>query len=69
MDVLTLVPEEMERSDPYWVGVLSMSIALAIPKIEKPAYVREDLRRALEDFLRSPVPSAELKDSLRREMK
>ena len=69
MDVLTLAEEEAARSDPYWVGRLSMTIALALRDVEKPRYVRDDLRAALEDFLRSPLPSGELKASLREEMR
>lgn len=66
MDALKLVPESA-RSDHYWVGSLSMSVALAL-KAEQPE-ARRILKRVLDDFLRSPLPSSELRSILRQEMK
>jgi hypothetical protein len=46
-----------------------MSIALAQRKLEqRPKEAGEDLRRTLDEFLRSPVPSEELRDGLRKEI-
>jgi hypothetical protein len=63
MNVLTLIPEAA-KSDPFWVGSLSMSIALAL-KEQDPKQAQRQLRRTLDEFLRSPVCSAELAEYLR----
>lgn len=52
----------LRESDPYWLGRLSMAVAVA-PKA--PAAARE----ALEEFLKSPKPSSELRAMLRAELK
>lgn len=52
----------LHESDPYWIGRLSMAVAVA-PKAPGAA------RAALEEFLRSPKPSSELRAMLREELK
>ena len=52
-----------ESSDGYWIGRLSMAIAISI---ERPHPVAKD---TLQDFLKSDKPSATLADMLREEMR
>ena len=47
----------------YFLGRLSMAVALQVKA------GAEDGREALEEFLASPVPTPELRDMLRKEMK
>ena len=44
----------------YWLGRLSAALAVA------PEYPKE-ARKVLDEFIRSPVPTTELKDMLRKE--
>jgi hypothetical protein len=66
MNVLELCERRIEDTDPFWLGKLSMSIALAVPRVG--GDVRDDLEQTLADFLHSPLPSEELKRTLREEM-
>ena len=50
------------HSDPFWIGKLSMALAL----VDKHPPVAKD---TLKEFLRSDKPSAELAEMLKREMK
>lgn len=59
----------IETSDAYWLGRLSMQIAMAVREVEKPSHVRQDLRRTLEEYLRSPCRTQTLEDMLREEMR
>ena len=52
-----------ESSDGYWIGRLSMAVALCV---ERPHPVAKD---TLEDFLKSDKPSTELADMLKEELK
>ena len=47
---------KQEDTQPYWVGRLSAAIAFYLRDGD-----RSDLKEALDDFLRSPAPSDELK--------
>lgn len=69
LNVLELPTERIEDTDPFWVGKLSMSIALAVSRLEFQTDVRDDLEHTLGEFLRSPLPSEGLKKTLREEMK
>ena len=51
-----------EQSDNFWLGRLSMAVAVA-PRAPRAA------REALEEFLKSPKPSSELRAMLRAELK
>lgn len=61
-----LIPEQA-HSDPFWVGSLSMAAAIALKSEQTEA--RQILKRTLDDFLRSPLPSTELRQMLREELK
>lgn len=52
----------MHAHDGYWLGRLAMVVAVA-------QKAPESAREALEEFLRSEKPSAELADMLRKELK
>lgn len=52
----------------YWLGVLSMTMAQAVGERD-PSESRRLLERSLKDYLRSPVPSEEVKRYLREEMR
>jgi hypothetical protein len=66
MDALKLIPE-MTRSDPYWVGTFAATIGIAAQAIDQgmPKEARRMLREALADFIASPLPSEELRVTLR----
>ena len=51
-----------KSSDGYWLGALSMALAL----VDRHPPVAKD---TLKEFLRSDKPSAELAEMLRKEMK
>lgn len=58
------------HTDPFWVGRFSQAIAMSIPRIKsRPEEVQKDLRRTLDEFLRSPLPDSQLKQLLREEMR
>lgn len=61
MNALTL-DRDMTATDGYWIGRLAMLVAYE---------ARSDrlARDAIEDFLRSPVPTPWLKDQIREEMR
>lgn len=63
--------ETYRESDAYWVGSLAMTCALAYRDLRRNerAAAQENLKRVLEDFLRSPVPVAEVRRTLREEMR
>jgi hypothetical protein len=55
----------------YWLGRLSMAAALTTRAI-KNGYgnvAEKDMRRTLDEFLRSPVPSEELKTDIRENLR
>lgn len=58
--------QELERSDPFWLGRLSAAIGEAVHPKRDPEHVREDLRQTLAAFIASPVPSEELRVILRK---
>lgn len=53
-----------EKTDGYWIGSLSMALACVL-KHKDPTLAREPL----EQFLKAPVASDELKRMLRAEVK
>lgn len=56
--------------DAFWVGRFSTAVAMAVPRIKtRPDDVAEDLKRTLDEFLRSPLPSADLKRSLKEDLR
>jgi hypothetical protein len=58
------------HTDPFWVGRFSQAIAMNLPKIKtRPEEARENLKRCLDDFLRSSLPDAEHKRLLREELR
>lgn len=59
MDSRRYVTGANEHSAHFWLGRLSAALAVA------PEYPKE-ARKVLDDFIRSPVPSTELKDMLRK---
>lgn len=59
---MTALAENMTATDGYWIGRLSMLVACEL-KRDRVA------QEALNEFLRSPVPSAWLKDAIREELK
>jgi hypothetical protein len=61
VNALELAPREMTQTDGYWLGRLSMVLACEMPSSKV-------AREALYEFLRSPVPTPELKRMLREEM-
>lgn len=62
MDALALIPEHA-RSDPYWNGSLSMALVLTLNGDAQAG------KRTLNEFLASPLPSRELREMLKEEMK
>jgi len=52
-----------ESSDGYWIGRLSMAVAVSV---ERPDPRAKD---ALEEFLKSDKPSTELAEMLKKELK
>lgn len=56
-------PLRMEHTDGFWIGRLSMTAALAAARGDKPS------KEVVQEFLRSPLPSSELREMLREEMK
>ena len=52
----------LPHSDAYWCGRLAMAVAVA-------QRAPQAAREALEEFVRSPLPTPELRDMLREEMK
>ena len=56
------VTAELKSTDGYWLGALSMALAL----VDRHPPVAKD---TLKEFLRSDKPSAELAEMLRKEMK
>ena len=67
MNALSLIPEHA-RSDPFWVGSLSMAIACAVRETDH-KHAQRNLKRTLDDFLHSPLPSEELRGMLQEELK
>jgi len=67
VNALDLIPD-ISHTDGYWLGSLSMAIATAVKEPDH-KWARQNLRRALDDFLRSPLPSEELVHMLREELK
>ncbi len=61
MDALALIPEHA-KSDPFWVGGLSMALALTL-KGDKHIG-----KHTLDEFMRAPV-SVNLRAQLREELK
>ena len=51
-----------DQSDPFWIGKLSMALAL----VDRHPPVAKD---TLKEFLRSDKPSPELAEMIRKEMK
>jgi len=67
---MTTTHHPLEIYDAFWVGRLSTAIAMNVPRIPKrPDNAAEDLRRTLDEFLASPLPSAELKKSLKKDLR
>ena len=67
MDALRLVPPDPQAHE--WLGRLSMSAALAVPRMDRVKDAQEDLRRTLDAFMRSEVCEEELRRMLREEMR
>lgn len=67
MDACSLTRSEMARTDAYWVGQMSATLAIAAESIDNhnPKGARRELRSVLAEFIASPVPSDELRDMLR----
>ena len=61
MDALVLIPDQT-RSDPYWVGSLSMTIALALKASERER--KALLKRTLDEFLKTRPRTDELRSML-----
>ena len=57
-----------EQTHPFWAARLSMTIALTLKRVQ-PKDARQDLKRTLDEYLASGVPSQELQKSLREEMR
>ena len=53
-----------EHTDGFWLGCLSIALAHAVK-----GYAMTTAEETLRDFLRSPVPSPELKRIVREELK
>jgi hypothetical protein len=55
----------------YWLGRLSRTITLAVVDLrdDHPRIAREHLQETIREFLRSPVPSEELKTDLRGDLR
>jgi len=68
VNALDLIPQEATQTAPFWVGSLSMAIACAVREPDH-KHAKRVLRHALDDFLRSPLPSEELRGLLREELK
>lgn len=58
----------MSASPHFWLGSLSMTMAKAATDPDR-RWAQRHLRDALNEFLRSPVPTPELQDALRKELK
>lgn len=56
------------HTDAYWNGYTTMMMALALKAPDQKETTRI-LRRTLSEFLDSPLPSEELKQMLREEMR
>ena len=61
---VALVRESVNPEPHYWLGRLSWALAHSITHRDR--YVGEE---ALREFMRSPVPTPELKELLREELK
>ena len=68
MNALDQIPESVTQTAPFWVGSLSMAIACAVREPDH-KHAQRVLKSALDDFLRSPAPSEELRGLLREELK
>jgi hypothetical protein len=55
----------------FWIGRLSRSITLALADLgdDRPRAAREHLKATIDEFLRSPVPSDELKRDLNGDLR
>ena len=55
----------------FWTGRVSRSITLAVADLrdKRPEVAREHLNATIREFLRSPVASEELKDTLRGDLR
>jgi len=55
----------------FWLGRLSRSITLALVDMRdsRPRVAQEHLNATIREFLRSPVASEELKDTLRGDLR
>lgn len=60
-----------QRSDGYWLGRMSCVLGIAAQYIDEGAEkeARKHLRSTLAEFIASPVPCEEVRESLRRYMK
>ena len=70
MDAFKLIPEAA-RSDAYWTGSLSTTIAIAAQYLDHRDHrgAKKLLRSQLAEFIASPVPSEELRVILRGYLK
>ena len=68
MDALRLIKHEHAHTDGYWMGALSMRIAISAQTLGKHE-VGHELRETLAQFIASPVPSEELRGMLRGYLK
>lgn len=53
----------IEQTDGFWIGRLSMAAALAAKRGDEPS------KEVVQEFLRSPLPSSELRAMLKEELK
>lgn len=67
MDAFSLIPSEMVKTDPYWVGTFAAVAGEASQAIDEsdPKRARRLLRSTLAEFIASPVPNEELRQMLR----
>ena len=57
---------ELGQTADYWIGRLSMTMALCLEKKRTSGEIHRMLRRVLAEFMVSPVSTEELRDHLRR---
>jgi hypothetical protein len=67
VDAFNLIPSEMVKTDPYWLGSFAAVAGIAAQAIDEhdPKRARRLLRSTLAEFIASPVPNEELRSMLR----
>jgi hypothetical protein len=63
--------EEYAAEPHFWIGRLSRTITLAVADLrdDRPRAAREHLQATINEFLRCPVASDELKASLKADLR